>query len=66
MFNMNFIVVSTLRLDSGLYYSFIKEATQNGERWYEFNDNIVSDFEASEIANECFGGEDSGIGLINS
>ena len=60
-------MVHTGTADSGHYYSFIKDTTtQNGERWYEFNDNIVSDFEASEIANECFGGEDSGIGLINS
>ena len=67
MFKLKGIVVHTGTADSGHYYSFIKDTTtQNGERWYEFNDNIVSDFEASEIANECFGGEDSGIGLINS
>ena len=49
--------------DSGHYYSFIREQeTKNGEKWYEFNDNIVRDFDISELANECFGGEDSYIG----
>ena len=54
------VVVHTGTADSGHYYSFIRE--MNGEKWYEFNDNIVRDFDINELASECFGGEDSYIG----
>ena len=62
MFKLKGIVVHTGTADSGHYYSFIKDTMKNGEKWYEFNDNIVSDFEASEIANECFGGDEFSSG----
>jgi hypothetical protein len=28
------------------------------ERWYEFNDIWVRDFDPEEIPSECFGGEE--------
>jgi hypothetical protein len=59
-FKLKGCVVHTGTADSGHYYSFIREAeTSDGERWYEFNDHVVRDFDVSELANECFGGEDS-------
>lgn len=41
---------------SGHYYSILREES---EQWYEFNDTIVSPFDASQLANECFGNSDS-------
>lgn len=69
------VVVHTGTADSGHYYSFIREHNskpegakgEDGDRWYEFNDNIVRDFDFADLANECFGGEEaySGQGLMN-
>ena len=60
---MKGIVVHTGTADSGHYYSFIRDHNNaNGEKWYEFNDNIVRDFDINELANECFGGEDTFMG----
>jgi len=54
------VVVHTGTADSGHYYSFIKDyKTEDGERWYEFNDHIVRDFDIADLANECFGGEEA-------
>lgn len=49
---------------SGHYYSFLREqGIANGgddstNRWYEFNDTLVTPFDPEQIPNECFGGED--------
>lgn len=54
------VIVHTGTADSGHYYSFIKDTqTVEGERWYEFNDHIVRDFDLAELANETFGGDDN-------
>lgn len=39
----------------GHYYSFIKGKT---EKWYEFNDTYVKEFDKADIAGEAFGGEE--------
>ena len=49
--------------DSGHYYSYIKEQEvlrkeEGREKWYEFNDIWVRDFDEAEIPSECFGGEE--------
>ena len=61
------MVVHTGTADSGHYYSFTRESqTEDGEKWYEFNDNIVRDFDLSELASETFGGDEtySGQGMM--
>jgi ubiquitin carboxyl-terminal hydrolase 34 len=40
----------------GHYYSFINV---DGERWYEFNDSHIRDFDPSKIESECYGGSSS-------
>lgn len=57
------VVVHTGTADSGHYYSFIREpACTDHEKWYEFNDHIVRDFDINELSKECFGGEDNYYG----
>ena len=59
-FKLKGCVIHTGTADSGHYYSFIREAeTSDGEKWYEFNDHVVRDFDVSELPNEAFGGDDS-------
>ena len=53
------IVVHSGTADSGHYYSYIKEQEHfehQKEKWYEFNDTLVRDFDKADIPNECFGG----------
>ena len=50
------VVVHTGVADSGHYYSLIKDSSG---QWIEFNDTIVTPFDASEIPSEAFGGVES-------
>lgn len=60
------IVVHMGTADSGHYYSFIKEQEvfervdreADPEKWMEFNDIMVSDFDPKDIPQQCFGGEE--------
>lgn len=60
------IVVHSGTADSGHYYSYIKEQERFDkaapEKWYEFNDTIVRDFDKNDIPNECFGGVEQAVG----
>lgn len=53
-FRLRGIIIHTGSADGGHYYSFIRQ----GEQWHEFNDTFVRKFDASEIPNEAFGGEE--------
>jgi len=58
------IVVHSGTADSGHYYSYIKEQEAfkldgESDKWYEFNDIWVRDFDPAEIPTECFGGEET-------
>ena len=45
----------TGNLGGGHYYSYIHV---EGDKWLEFNDTIIREFESNNIASECFGGAD--------
>lgn len=66
------VLVHSGTSQSGHYYSYIKvppkglseddiqEAlndNNNKEKWYEFNDMYVSEFDIKNLKGECFGGE---------
>jgi hypothetical protein len=52
------VVVHLGYADSGHYYSFIQDRSTN--KWFEFNDTTVRDFNFDDIAEEAYGGETSG------
>ena len=41
--------------DGGHYYSFIKD--RNTEKWYEFNDTSVRDYDSENLPEDAFGGK---------
>ena len=66
------VTVHTGTADGGHYYAFIRDRTvhtnnaaegtksnvsNSGDKWYSFNDAEVKQFDPSQIAAECFGGE---------
>ncbi|XP_052272263.1 ubiquitin carboxyl-terminal hydrolase 34-like isoform X3 [Dreissena polymorpha] len=55
------VTVHTGTADGGHYYSFIRDRLNKSEsgqdKWFLFNDAEVKQFDASQIAAECFGGE---------
>ena len=52
------LVHSGSSLQSGHYYSFIKD--QESNKWYKFNDSVVSDYNIyKDLEKECFGSMNS-------
>ena len=54
------VVVHNGTSETGHYYAFIKdreESKDGDDKWYEFNDTLVEQFDARQIPEECFGGE---------
>lgn len=53
------VLVHSGSANSGHYYSYIKERKEfvgdANERWLEFNDNNVTQFDKNKLAQECFG-----------
>ena len=47
--------------DQGHYYSFIQDRESESNKWYEFNDHIIKDFDPSDIPYEAFGGDDESL-----
>ena len=59
------VVIHIGTAESGHYYSLINDrqphlrGNSKADKWYEFNDTRVTPFEASDIPNEAFGGEET-------
>lgn len=49
--------------EGGHYYSFSQD--RQTDKWYQFDDQYVSDFKESEIPDETFGGEERWGGYGN-
>jgi ubiquitin C-terminal hydrolase len=43
--------------EAGHYYSYIKERTGEGGRWYLFDDKHVVPWDLKDLRDECFGGD---------
>ena len=43
----------------GHYYSYVKDATSDSNKWYKFDDEDVSPFNSETIPASCFGGPPS-------
>jgi len=41
----------------GHYYSFIRDRSGRGDKWYRFEDEDVTPFNPNQIETECFGGK---------
>eukprot|EP01022_Parablepharisma_sp_SALTPOND_P000055 TRINITY_DN1001_c0_g1_i1.p1 TRINITY_DN1001_c0_g1~~TRINITY_DN1001_c0_g1_i1.p1 ORF type:complete len:1403 (+),score=208.78 TRINITY_DN1001_c0_g1_i1:12466-16674(+) len=56
------VVIHIGTADAGHYYSLImdreKEGIPENERWYEFNDTMVDNYNPDEIKEDAFGGEE--------
>ena len=53
------VLVHSGSANSGHYYSYIKERKEfvgdDNQRWLEFNDTNVTEFDKNKLAQECFG-----------
>lgn len=59
MFELVGVLVHSGNSENGHYYSFIRErpsSSGNLQKWLEFNDREVSDFDPNQIAYQAFGG----------
>ncbi|KAG2508687.1 hypothetical protein JM18_008733 [Phytophthora kernoviae] len=59
MYDLVGVVVHSGTSDTGHYYSFIKDRRETkDQRWLEFNDEVVREFDVDTMGDECFGGEE--------
>ncbi|CAJ2510159.1 Uu.00g060590.m01.CDS01 [Anthostomella pinea] len=60
MFELVGVLVHSGTAESGHYYSFIRErpTTADAASWVEFNDEVVTSWDSSQMENACFGGSD--------
>ncbi|KAI0840468.1 hypothetical protein F5Y06DRAFT_262834 [Hypoxylon sp. FL0890] len=60
MFELVGILVHSGTAESGHYYSYIRErpTMSNTPSWVEFNDEVVTSWDPSQMENACFGGQD--------
>ena len=42
--------------NSGHYYSYISDRDRDNERWFEFNDKVIDEFDVDEMDDKAFGG----------
>lgn len=61
VFELVGVLVHSGTAETGHYYSFIRERPTNCSTatWVEFNDDIVTSWDPSQMENACFGGPDS-------
>lgn len=58
-YKLSGVLVHSGYAEGGHYYSFIKDREETTvDKWYEFNDEDVKDFNKEDIESECFGGEE--------
>jgi len=59
-YKLSGVLVHSGYAEGGHYYSFIKdrEDEEGKDSWYEFNDEIVKEFDKTDLESECFGGEE--------
>lgn len=58
-YRLSGVLVHSGYAEGGHYYSFIKDREDTvGDKWYEFNDELVKDFDKEDLETECFGGEE--------
>lgn len=60
IFELVGVLVHSGTAETGHYYSFIRERPTNcgTANWVEFNDDIVTSWDPSQMENACFGGPD--------
>ncbi|KAI1435773.1 hypothetical protein GGR50DRAFT_693844 [Xylaria sp. CBS 124048] len=60
MFELVGVLVHSGTAETGHYYSFVRERPSNRSdpTWVEFNDDIVTSWDHSQMENACFGGPD--------
>lgn len=54
-YSLRGVVIHMGEANSGHYYSYIKDTKTN--KWYEFNDTTVSQFDPNEMDEKAYGGE---------
>ncbi len=60
IFELVGVLVHSGTAESGHYYSYIRQrpTSGNGEVWIEFNDDLVTHWDPSQMESSCFGGTD--------
>lgn len=66
-YKLNGVVVHMGTADCGHYYSIIKEKNNDKKenKWFEFNDITIREFNINDLAQEAFGGEDKNMSEYN-
>lgn len=54
MYELVGVLVHSGGVNSGHYYSYIKER-DGSARWLEFNDTNVKEFDIENLADKCYG-----------
>jgi hypothetical protein len=65
-YKLSGVLVHSGYAEGGHYYSFIKdrEDEEGKDKWYEFNDEMVKEFDKADLESECFGGEEKWSDLM--
>ena len=59
MFTLVGVLVHIGSAESGHYYSYVRDVSQDPRRWIEFNDSDVRQFDPADIGDSCYGGYES-------